>query len=307
VLLAAFVFANALAYHHATAMMCFAENVARTRKPEDLSFVNKARVLFTGVNNPRPESRHTPADLDLPYDSLVIACSNGISLAAWFLPAADNDLLIILFHGYAADKSRLLPEIEQLHDLSCRMLTVDFRGSGGSSESYTSLGVHEAEDVAETVAFAKRTFPHRKLILFGQSMGAVAILRAIDKFGISPDGIVLEAVFDTMLNTVKNRFALIGAPSFPAARMLLFWGGWQLGFDAFDHNPEEYARSVRCPVLFMHGTEDRRALISQARRVFDAVPTEKRFLQLEGLKHESYAGSRPEEWKTGIDEFIGVR
>ena len=52
--------------------------------------------------------------------------------------------------------------------------------------------------------------PHSSVILYGQSMGGVAILRAVQQDGITPDGVIVEAMFDTMLNTVRHRFAAMG-------------------------------------------------------------------------------------------------
>jgi hypothetical protein len=68
--------------------------------------------------------------------------------------------------------------------------------------------------------------------------------------------VILEAVFDTMLNTVRHRFHAMGIPAFPSAQLLVFWGGRQWGFDGFAHNPVQYAASLNCPSLFMHGAND---------------------------------------------------
>jgi alpha-beta hydrolase superfamily lysophospholipase len=61
----------------------------------------------------------------------------------------------------------------------------------------------------------------------------------------------------------------MGLPTFPAAQLLVFWGGVQQGFNGFRHNPAEYARSVKCPVLMMHGEHDSRVTVEQARNIFD--------------------------------------
>jgi hypothetical protein len=84
-------------------------------------------------------------------------------------------------------------------------------------------------------------------------MGAAAILRAVHAHAIQPDGVILEAVFDTLLNTVRHRFRAMQVPAFPSAELLVFWGGRQWGFDGFEHNPSGYAASVHCPTLLMHG------------------------------------------------------
>ena len=102
--------------------------------------------------------------------------------------------------------------------------------------------------------------------------GAAAILRAVSKNNITPDAVILEAVFDTMLGTVRNRFASMNVPSFPSAQLLVFWGGRQWGFNGFRHNPVDDAAALHCPALFMHGFDDPRATCAEGRRVFDALP-----------------------------------
>lgn len=83
--------------------------------------------------------------------------------------------------------------------------------------------------------------------------------------GIKPDAVILEAVFDTMLHTVEHRFGAMGVPAFPNAELLLFWGGVQGGFNGFDHNPVEYAGSLSCPALFMHGGLDPSSRMEEGR------------------------------------------
>ncbi|MBI5395241.1 MAG: alpha/beta fold hydrolase, partial [Verrucomicrobia bacterium] len=228
---------NVVAFNHAKAMLHFTQHGLRTKNPEALSVWEKAKVLAIGVEIPRPQARSTPADFDMPFQERVIQCSNGIKLGAWYVPRENASSMAVLFHGYAADKSSLLAEAKALHEMGLSELMVDFRGSGTSSESYTSIGYYEAEDVAETLRYVGAHLPHTKLVLFGQSMGAAAVLRAIHQRRAAPDAVILDSVFDTMLQTVKNRFQSMGVPSFPSAELLVFWGGEQLGFNAFRHNP----------------------------------------------------------------------
>jgi hypothetical protein len=135
-------------------------------------------------------------------------------------------------------------------------------------------------------------------------MGAAAILKAVHSCGVQPDAIIVEAVFDRMLNTVRHRFEAMVVPSFPSAALLVFWGGRQAGFNGFEHNPVQYAASVNCPILFLHGTADPRAHIEEARRVFAAVPALKRFKEFPGLGHEAAAVRFPLEWKETVGQFL---
>ncbi|MBL7077010.1 MAG: alpha/beta fold hydrolase [Kiritimatiellae bacterium] len=295
---------NVLAYKHARAMLQFGGPEGRMRKPEDLSFTEKADALFNGVSIPRPESARKPSELDPNCRELSIESANGATLSAWYVDRGTSTPLVILFHGYCAEKTSLVAEAKALMDLGTSVLLVDFRGSGGSSEAYTTVGMHEADDVAASLAYARAQLEHADIILFGQSMGAAAILRAAYMLQIEPQGVVLEAVFDTMFNTVCNRFEVMHAPSFPSAQLLMFWAGQQWGLNSFAHNPVDYAEALTCPVLFMHGTDDPRAKLEEGQRVFAAAPDPKTFITFEGVGHESYLSHRPQQWKTAVMKLI---
>jgi len=296
---------NVLAYNHARAMMRFTRAGSRTVKPEALSTAQKIKVLLLGVNVPRPAGGRTPADEGLAFEPVTVPGPDGIRLGCWHCPNVDGSALAILFHGYGADKSSLLAEAAAFHRLGLSALLADSRGSGESSESYTTVGFREAEDVAAVMSYAEDRLPHAKLVLFGQSMGAAAVLRAIHSHGVKPDAVIVEAVFDRMLNTVRNRFDAMGVPSFPSAELLVFWGGRRAGFDGFRHNPVEYARSVVCPILFLHGSDDPRARVEEGRRVFDAVSAPKSLKEFPRTGHEAYVTRFSQEWREAVGKFLG--
>jgi alpha-beta hydrolase superfamily lysophospholipase len=299
-----FAILNVLAYNHAHAMMFFSEGGSRTSKPEELTGWRKARVLMTGVNVPRPESGLKPADLDPDCRRIPVRTPDGVTLGTWYSDRGTDTPLVILFHGYGAEKSSLLQTARTFIQLGTSVMIVDFRGSGESSETYTTIGFREADDVAAVMRHSSNALHHSRIILYGQSMGAVAILRAVSRNGIKPDAVIVEAVFDSMLSTVRHRFESMGVPSFPSAELLVFWGGVQTGFNAFKHNPVIYAKTLECPALFMHGTDDPRARIQEGRRVFAAVPGTKQFKEFNSAGHESYSTRFPAEWKATVDAFL---
>ncbi len=300
IIVAGFALLNILAYRHAYAMMHFSSAGQQTGKPEGLSLAAKLKVLLSGVNVPRPVNQHAPAELDAACQALSFGGADGITLSAWYCNRGPASPLVILFHGYTGEKTSLIPEAKAFLELGASVLLVDFRGSGGSSENYTTIGVREADDVAAAFQFSHAKLSHSATVLFGQSMGAAAILRAIHEAHITPDAIILEAVFDTMLNTVRNRFSTMELPSFPSAQLLVFWGGRQWDFNGFAHNPVEYARSVKCPALFLHGYQDPRATLAEGRRVFMAVSGPKEFREFKTAGHEAYILLQPAEWRAAV-------
>jgi alpha-beta hydrolase superfamily lysophospholipase len=311
--LAGFVLLNLLAYRHAWSMTHFASANGRTRRPvplrahaETLSLIERMQLAVKGVAVEKPRAEDGPESLKLPYDPHIYPGEAG-RLAAWHIPHPHCAGRIVLFHGYNACKAGLLPEAQALHDLGYACFLVDFRGSGGSDGDRTSIGYHEADDVTRTVAYVRERWPNDPLILFGQSMGAAAVLRALSRRAIEADAVVLECPFDRLLSTVEARFSSTGLPSFPAAQLLVFWGGVQHGYNGFEHNPVEYARQVNCPALLMHGLGDKRVSCEQIQSLYHNLAGEKHLHLFEGVGHQSYAAIRPDEWKDCVKRFLHRR
>jgi pimeloyl-ACP methyl ester carboxylesterase len=302
-LVSAFVSVNVLAFMQARAMTRFAESGERTGRPEQLSLLDRLSVIVAGVAIPRPVNNRTPGDFGLSFETLRFPNGGGETIEAWFLPGNSERSVIALFHGYAASKSSLISTARVFHQLGYATLLVDFYGSGGSSGWGTTIGVKEAGDVAAAVDYVRRTWPERKIILYGISMGGAAVLRAT-VHGLKPDAIIIEAVFDSLLSAGKNRFRAMGLPGSPFAELLLFWGGIQNGFNAFAHNPVDYARAVKQPTLILHGEKDERTTIDQARNIAAAMGANARFVAYDGVPHMPIVEAQPSGWALDIAMFL---
>ena len=106
----AFLALNVLAYNHAWTMMHFTTVGDRTGRPETLGLRQKAKVLLTGVNIPRPAGHRSPSDLDPECRVLRINGSDAVTLEAWYCDQGERTPLVIQFHGYSAEKTSLIDE-----------------------------------------------------------------------------------------------------------------------------------------------------------------------------------------------------
>lgn len=295
---------NFVAYRQAYGMTHFRYGGSKTRKPELLSFFDKVRVLLMGVTIPKPMNLYTPEDVGLPFQVHRFRSYSDVELEAWYIPQASSQGVVLMFHGYAGCKSNLVDESQEFHRLGYEVFLVDFRGSGGSGGSQTSIGFYEGIDVARAVRYCQWHFGNRPVILYGQSMGSSAILRAVHSEGMRPTAIIVECPFDSMLNTVKNRFYSMGVPPFPSAHLLVFWGGLQQGFNAFSHNPAEYARAVHCPMLLMHGALDARVSLGEMQTIFNNLSGKKRFELFRNVGHGAYLARDPMKWRNSVATFL---
>lgn len=182
-------------------------------------------------------------------------------------------------------------------------MLVDFMGSGGSEGNTTSIGYNEAEEVKDVYQYLFQQ-GCRNISLFGTSMGAVAIMKAIRAYNLDPVSIIIECPFGTMYKTVKARFKKQRLPSFPMAGLLVFWGGVQNGFWAFSHNPEEYASHISCPVLLMYGSQDNRVSRQEIDNIFNKLRGRKTLKVYPLAGHENYLLKYRDQWVRDIDDFL---
>jgi alpha-beta hydrolase superfamily lysophospholipase len=295
---------NALAFMHARSMTHFVDGGIKPLKPQYMSVGQKISALFLGVSIPKPQNDCTPDKFGLAYETCIFPSTDGTTLEAWHIPAENPRGLVLLFHGYVAAKCTLLDQAEIYHDLGYDTFLVDFRGSGGSSGYETTIGYAEADDVAAAVDYAKKQFSPHELILAGQSMGAAAILRAVALHSLKPDALVLESPFDRLFTTVKHRFEIMGAPSFPAANLLVFWGSVQQHHWAFDVNPVDSAKAVHCPTLLMNALDDPFVRPPEAKHILANLSGTKRDVWFEHVGHDAILPKYPQQWSQAVSSFM---
>lgn len=302
-----FTLLNVVAYSQARAMTTFSAGGEKTRKPEALRGLAKIKVLLKGVNLPRPENSRTPQDKGLGYEVHRFHSETNIEIEAWYIPHPKPRAIALLLPGYGSAKASMLEEAEEFNRLGCSAYIIDFRGHGGSSGNVTSIGYHEAKDVEVAVQFIHKAVSDKlPLVIYGNSMGAAAMMRAVAAGKVEADAYIIEGVFETMLSAVQNRFRSMRVPSFPSAQLLVFWGGRQQGFRAFGHNPVDYARKLDKPALMIHGAEDRRATLEQAKRVLAALKVPGKMEVFEGVGHESCIKKDRVKWKAAVGAFLGL-
>ena len=302
---------NAVAFMHAWRLTHFTTaSGPRSPKPEQLTGRQKLTLLLTGIRNPKPLCGPRP---DFPVATVTIASPNG-PLEAWYARPDSGRCrgTVALFHGYTSSKSHLAAEAGGFRRLGYAVLLVDQAGNGNSAGFRTTVGYREAYDVAAAVRWLATGQPQHQapgtkpqaLILFGVSMGAVAILRAEAELGVRPTANILECPYGNMRQTAYNRFAALHVPARPLADMLVFWGGVQNGFWAFGLNAERYARRIHTPTLLLWGTADPRVTRAETDAIFANLAGPKARHDFVGVGHEPYLPRHPAEWQQQVRAFL---
>jgi uncharacterized protein len=292
-----FLLLNGVAYMHAYKFTHFADpSIERT--PKELSFGQKLGLLFTGVDNPKPLNKAFP---NKPYQ--VIKVQSNVELDCWFMKKDSAKGTVLLFHGYGGEKSSMLDKAEVFLGLGYNTMLVDFMGSGGSGGRRTTIGFEEAIEVRDCYNYLING-GYTNIHLFGTSMGAVAIMKAIKDYNLQPKSIIIECPFGSMYKTVCARFETYDVPTFPMAGLLMFWGGTQNGFWAFSHNPTQYAKSIQCPTLLLYGEKDERVSREEIDAIFSNLKGNKKLIIYPFAGHENYLLKYRTEWTQDVRTFL---
>lgn len=290
---------NVVAIFHSYKFTQFVdEKIDKTKDPKKLTTGQKIATLVFGVNNPRPVNDKIPLT---DYETVLLNSNKAIE--CWNIKAANPKGTIILFHGFGGNKSSMLDKAEVFRGLGYNTFLVDFMGSGGSEGNQTTLGFFEAEQVKTCVDYLTQK-GEDTIFLFGTSMGAVAIMKAISDLGVKPKGIILECPFGSFCKTVSARFKTINAPTFPMAGLLVFWGGLQNGFWAFGHNPSDYSMKIDCPALIMYGQKDEKVSKDEIDEIFANLNGRKVLKLYPKAGHENYLIQYKAEWIEDVTHFF---
>ena len=295
-----FILANVIVYNHAYCFTHFSETkTERPKRPEEYGFQEKAIALFSGVQAPKPQNKIKPSRR---FSTVELQSHKKIEI--WDIPNEQKKGVVVLFHGYISCKSNILLYSNAFQEMGYATILVDFMGHGDSEGNETSIGFKEGRDVKVAFEYAQKEYPDQEIILHGSSMGAASIMKSIEQYDIQPDKIILECPFGSLLETAKGRFEIMGLPTTPFAQWLIFYGGWQMGFNAFNHNPTEYAKKIKTPTLLMNGARDARVSRKEIDEIFENLAGEKSLFILENSGHQNYLNNDAQSWLQVVDSFL---
>jgi pimeloyl-ACP methyl ester carboxylesterase len=292
-----FIVANIIAAIHAYKFTHFTEDNVQKTSTEP-GFWENVSLIFSGVDNPRPEN--SPATLP---DIQTVVLEGEHPVNCWYIESDSAIGSVVICHGYGGCKSSMMDKAEQFLNMHYNVLVPDFMGCGDSDGNQCTIGFYEAEQVKQCYDYLDEQ-KKDNIILYGTSMGAVAIMKALNDYELNADAAILECPFGSMYATTCARFELMNMPSFPMAGLLVFWGGLENGFWAFDHNPTDYAKKIRVPVLLMYGEQDPKVSREEIDEIYSNLTAGKKLVTFAEAGHENYFNQYRLPWIAAVTEFL---
>lgn len=203
-------------------------------------------------------------------NTFKLETDEGARITSMYLKASDARQLLLYSHGNGEDIGMVYRSLTRFQKNGISVLLYDYPGYGTSSHKPTEAGVYAAADAAYEYATQTLNFAPEQIVLYGYSLGSGPSCWLAERYPINR--LILEGAFTSTFRVVSRT-------------KLLPW-------DKFDNFSRLSA--IECPILFVHGTDDRIVPFSHAKRNWKAFTGEKQKLWVEGAGHvdlQKVAGS----------------
>ncbi len=213
-----------------------------------------------------------PGMLGLAYEDARIRTEDGVALHGWFMPGGPEAVLVS--HGNAGTVAERLGLADAFLGMGRSVLLYDYRGYGRSEGRPTEEGTYRDAVAAFDWLVAR-----------GFASGLITSYCA--RQAGEPAGLVLEHAFVSVPE--------LGARVYPWLPVRLLA---RIHYDSLADAPE-----LRLPVLVVHSPEDELVPIGHGRKLYEALPGPKRFLETDG-GHNHGGFLQRAEWHEAIRRFL---
>lgn len=227
----------------------------------------------------------TPRDWGLVYDDVRVRTADGVELHGWFIPHPGSRQVLLFFHGNAGNISHRRESIAVFHGLGLNVLIIDYRGYGQSKGKPSETGLYLDARAAWRYLTENRGYEPSDIIIFGRSLGGVVAAKLASE--VESGGLILESSFSSAKDAAREIFPLL-------SRIVVL---------RFELDAAAYVRKTRCPVLVLHSPDDDIIPYRLGRKLFEAAPEPKRFVELTGGHNEGFLLSRP-GYEQALAEFL---
>jgi fermentation-respiration switch protein FrsA (DUF1100 family) len=241
---------------------------------------NETRLVFV-AGQPFGSLRPSP-----PFEEIAAPDATGRRQLIWIMRASADDPWIFFFHGNASNLAGRMNILhyERLRRLGFNVVAAEYRGYAGLEGVPSEHGIESDARAAYDTVQERLHLDPRRIVIYGWSLGtAVAVDLAAQ---VHPAAVVLEGAPASIVAIGEMRY-----PLFPV-RLIM-------------RNPFETIlkiSGVTAPKLFLHSRGDEVVPIEEGRRLFDAAPPPKEWVEVTG--GHIYAAERDPSFFDHVREFL---
>jgi fermentation-respiration switch protein FrsA (DUF1100 family) len=213
---------------------------------------------------------------------LKIKTKNGAEISALFLAAPNSEFTILYSHGNSEDIGDIRKVLETFRDKGFSVLAYDYRGYGTSGGRASEKNAYEDVEAVYEYLVGKLGCSPGQIIALGRSLGGAVAMHLACREKLA--GLILESSFITAFSVVTY------VPLLP--------------FDKFRNIDK--IKEVQCPILIIHGKDDRIVPFWHGKKLFEAANEPKLEFWVGGAGHNDLFWVADTRYWDIIREFTGV-
>lgn len=243
-----------------------------------------------------------PADLSLSADAATFHLPGNHTTPGWIITGEKSDgPTVLVLHGHGDCRYGALLRAQQLVPYAGRVVVFDWPAHGECTAPWMTCGVREPADAVAVLDGLPDEIRDQPIVLYGYSLGAQIGIKTAALFPDRFAGLIADGPYRRWDSPIRQRLRHHRVPALPFVPLVgaFFWiTGLIRNFDRL-----AFAKQLRCPLLVLHGTEDRVCPIQEGRQLADAAP-DATFVAVEGGQHNHLYDHDPETYHAALSQFF---
>lgn len=203
-------------------------------------------------------------------DVVFYSTLDSLKLSGWYVNSApESKTTVLLIHGRTSNRLKTMKFLQLFKETGLdsiyNFFIPDLRNSGKSTPTSTYMGYKFAEDIHGSLSFLREK-GQKKFILYGFSMGAMAICTMLDRKDLKySNGSILKVILDSPLSDAKANVKVnakkMGIPNF------IFKNSYEIFSKEMNGYSERMAigiqlKNIALPILIMQSNDDNETPVS---------------------------------------------
>ncbi len=233
---------------------------------------------------------------------------DGTNLVGNFLDNKSSKCAII-FHGYGQTYEETSLFCKMFSDKNFNVLAVESRAHNSSGGNIVSLGLFEKDDVVAWANFFAEKFPDQKIVLFGGSMGAMAVCGASgENLPKNVVAIISDSAYSNAVEQIDFTLKRFGIFKNIIKKHLLSFSKHVYQLDLAKADVCGLVKKTQVPILYIHCTGDTIVPVENAQKLYSATPQNLREVYIiDGADHLRGYAQEGVEYEKRVNDFLKKR
>jgi uncharacterized protein len=269
--------------------------------------------IATQLTSPdRTIAKHHPSKKDLPTENVLFhSRDKTITLSGWVIKAKiKTNKWIILSHGYGGNRNIFGskgPSFYQfLHENGYNILTFDYRNSGVSDGTMTTVSYYEQQDLQGAIDYVLTIEKNAEIALMGWSQGAATSLLVASK-NDAVKLVVADSSFKNLQGYVnENLSQWTNLPNYPFTPAIMFMIPVITGTHIASVSPIDEIENFHGPILLLHSQHDKQIPVKSSIAMYEKYKETKEITLIlyDSDQHKNAFKHYPDQYKADILAFF---